>query len=110
MEVRSIRGTHDILPGSIELWQKIEATAARLFALYGFAEIRTPIFEETDLFARSIGTATDIVRKEMYTLREDKGKSMTLRPEGTAPVVRSYIEHSLYRQGQVCKLYYRGPF
>lgn len=109
MTIQSIRGTHDILPGSVELWQEIESAARRLFELYGYGEIRTPIFEETELFARSIGTATDIVQKEMYTFDDRKGKRMTLRPEGTAPVVRAFIEHRLYAEGIVHKLYYIGP-
>lgn len=109
MRIQSIRGTHDILPGSVELWQKIEATARHLFALYGYAEIRTPVFEETELFARSIGAETDIVQKEMYSFADRKGKSITLRPEGTAPVVRAYLEHGLPTEGLVHKLYYIGP-
>jgi len=109
MNVQSIRGTHDILPGSVELWQTIEQNARELFRLYGYAEIRTPVLEETELFARSIGVETDIVQKEMYTLEDSKGKSITLRPEGTAPVVRSYIEHNLYANSQVTKLFYLGP-
>ncbi|MBI4445233.1 MAG: histidine--tRNA ligase [Acidobacteria bacterium] len=109
MKIQSIRGTHDILPGSVELWQQVEATAHALFELYGFAEIRTPILEETELFARSIGTATDIVQKEMYTFSDSKEKQISLRPEGTAPVIRSYIENGLYREGMVHKLFYIGP-
>ncbi len=109
MKIRSIRGTHDILPGSVELWQKIELTARQLFERYGYAEIRVPILEETELFNRSIGAETDIVRKEMYTLTDSKGKKTTLRPEGTASVVRSYLEHHLYAKGLVSKLYYLGP-
>ena len=109
MKVQSIRGTHDILPGSVELWQQIEQTARDLFALYGYAEIRTPILEETELFARSIGVETDIVRKEMYTIEDSKGKSITLRPEGTAPVVRSYLENGVHAEVPVAKLYYIGP-
>jgi len=109
MKVQSIRGTHDILPGSVELWQQIEQTARDLFALYGYAEIRTPVLEETELFARSIGVETDIVRKEMYTIEDSKGKSITLRPEGTAPVVRSYIENGVHAEVPVAKLYYIGP-
>jgi histidyl-tRNA synthetase len=109
MKVQSIRGTHDILPGSVELWQKIEKAARDLSALYGYAEIRTPVLEETELFARSIGIETDIVRKEMYTIEDSKGKSITLRPEGTAPVVRSYIENGVYTEVPVAKLYYSGP-
>jgi len=109
MKVQSIRGTHDILPGSVELWQEIERTARDLFGLYGYAEIRTPVLEETELFARSIGIETDIVRKEMYTIEDSKGKSITLRPEGTAPVVRSYIENGVSSEVPVAKLYYIGP-
>jgi histidyl-tRNA synthetase len=109
MKVQSIRGTHDILPGSVELWQQIEKGARDLFALYGYAEIRTPVLEETELFARSIGVETDIVSKEMYTIEDSKGKSITLRPEGTAPVVRSYIENGVHTEAPVAKLYYIGP-
>ena len=109
MKVQSIRGTHDILPGSVELWQEIEQQARERFRLYGYAEIRTPVLEETELFARSVGADTDIVRKEMYTIEDSKGKSITLRPEGTAPVVRSYIENGLSNEVPVAKLYYIGP-
>ncbi len=109
MKVQSIRGTHDILPGSVELWQQIEKASRELFALYGYAEIRTPVLEETELFARSIGVETDIVRKEMYTIEDSKGKSITLRPEGTAPVVRSYIENGVHAEVPIAKLYYIGP-
>lgn len=109
MKVQSVRGTHDMLPGSVELWQHLEQTARSLFARYGYGEIRTPIFEETELFARSIGVETDIVQKEMYTIQESRGKTITLRPEGTAPVVRSYLEHSLESEASTVKLYYIGP-
>ncbi|MDA2935573.1 histidine--tRNA ligase, partial [Acidobacteria bacterium AH-259-D05] len=83
--------------------------ARHIFRLYGYAEVRTPIFEETELFARSIGADTDIVQKEMYTFADSKGKTFSLRPEGTAPVVRAYIEHGLYHEGGINKLYYMGP-
>ena len=109
MDVRSIRGTHDILPGSIELWHQIEATVRDLFPRYGFEEIRTPVLEETELFARSIGGETDIVQKEMFTLEDTRGNRMSLRPEGTAPVVRSYLEHNLQSLTSTVKLYYLGP-
>ena len=109
MKIQSVRGTHDILPGSVESWQRIEATARRLFALYGYGEVRTPLLEETELFERSIGSETEMVRKEMYTFSDSKGKTISLRPEGTAPVVRAYIEHGLHRQGTIHKLYYIGP-
>lgn len=108
MAIKTIQGTHDILPGDVELWQRIENAARRIFSRYGFAEIRTPIFEWTDLFSRSIGAATDIVQKEMYSLPGSKGRSMTLRPEGTAPVVRSYLQHKLGHSKKIERLYYIG--
>ncbi len=107
--IKSIRGTQDILPGSVESWQNIEATARRLFQLYGYGEVRTPVLEETELFSRTIGSETDIVRKEMYTFAGSKGKTISLRPEGTAPVVRAYLQHGLFHDGRVDKLYYIGP-
>ena len=109
MAIRSIQGTHDILPGTVELWQRIEDTIRSVFARYGFAEIRTPVLEWTELFARGIGSATELVQKEMYSLPDSKGRSITLRPEGTAPVIRSYIEHHLDRAASVSRLYYMGP-
>jgi histidyl-tRNA synthetase len=91
------------------LWQRVEAEAYRVFAAYHYGEIRTPILEETALFARGVGAETDIVMKEMYTFRDRDEESLTLRPEATASVVRAYIEHSLYNQGVIHKLYYIGP-
>jgi len=105
----SIRGVHDILPGESERWQMIEQAAGRLFAAFGFREIRLPIFESTELFARGIGEATDIVEKEMYTFADRSGESVTLRPEGTAPAIRAYLEHHLGAAQQVTKLCYWGP-
>ena len=105
----SIRGVHDILPGESERWQAIERAAAGLFAAFGFREIRLPIFEATELFARGIGEATDIVEKEMYTFADRSGESITLRPEGTAPAIRAYLEHHLGAIQPVTKLYYWGP-
>jgi len=107
MKVRKVRGTRDILPGKIRKWQYIEETAREVLENFGFQEIRTPLFEETSLFSRSIGEATDIVVKEMYTFRDKKGRSLTLRPEGTAPIVRAYLENRL---STLAKLYYLGPF
>lgn len=102
-------GTQDILPGNSELWQFVENTARDICRRYRFSEIRTPIFEGTELFKRGVGETTDIVEKEMYTF-EDRGKrSMTLRPEGTAGVVRSYVENKLYGEPDLNKLYYIGP-
>ncbi len=103
------RGTNDILPVEVGLWQQIEAAARDIFRRYQFQELRTPIFESTDLFEHSIGGGTDIVEKEMYTFNDKGGRSLTLRPEGTAPIVRSYIEHAMYKSGAPGKIYYIGP-
>ena len=113
--LKAVRGTRDLLPSETELWNRIEATARRVFARYHFGEIRTPIFEDTGLFARGVGEETDIVSKEMYTWEDraraqsEKSQSLTLRPENTAGVVRAYIEHKLGETGQLQKLYYIGP-
>ncbi|NPV29680.1 MAG: histidine--tRNA ligase [Firmicutes bacterium] len=107
--VRAPRGTKDLLPGEIEKWQYLEKLARELCKIYGYQEIRTPIFEHTELFLRGIGEETDIVQKEMYTFTDRGGRSITLRPEGTAPVVRAYLEHRLDAQPQPVKLYYLGP-
>ncbi|MDD5132329.1 MAG: histidine--tRNA ligase [bacterium] len=109
MKYNRVRGTKDIYPPEIELWQYLEKTAVELLQDYGFSEIRTPIFEESGLFNRSIGEDTDIVEKEMYTFTDKKGRSLTLRPEGTAGVVRAAIENNLLSQGNLTKLYYQGP-
>ena len=103
------RGTSDILPPVSLKWQYIEQEARKLFELYNYQEIRTPIFEYTDLFERGIGEATDIVEKEMYTFEDKGGRSLTLRPEGTASVVRSFMENKIYGQPQPTKYYYSGP-
>ncbi|MGO8787924.1 MAG: histidine--tRNA ligase [Terriglobia bacterium] len=107
--IRSVKGTRDLLPPDTALWQRVEAEAHRVFAAYHYGEIRTPILEETALFARGVGAETDIVTKEMYTFSDRDDESLTLRPEATASVVRAYIEHSLYNQGGIQKLYYIGP-
>lgn len=102
-------GTQDMLPGTVEKWQFLENKARELCRRFNYREIRTPIFESTELFRRGVGETTDIVEKEMYTF-EDKGqRSMTLRPEGTAGVVRAYVENKLYGQPDIQKLYYIGP-
>ena len=113
--LKAVRGTRDLMPPETELWNRIDRTARAVFARYNFGEIRTPIFEDTSLFARSVGEETDIVSKEMFTW-EDRGRaqsernqSLTLRPENTAGVVRAYIEHTLGESGQLQKLYYSGP-
>lgn len=109
MKIQSIRGVKDILPGEIEKWQWVEKIARNVFHKYGFKEIRLPIFEKTQLFSRSIGETTDIVEKEMYTFTDRSGEQITLRPEGTASVVRAYIEHKMYNPPSVVKVYYLGP-
>jgi len=107
--IQLIRGFKDILPGETELWQQVENTAKSLFEDFGFKEIRIPIMERTELFARSIGEDTDIVEKEMYTFPDRKGDLITLRPEATASVCRSYIQHKLYATDPVRKFYTIGP-
>jgi histidyl-tRNA synthetase len=113
--LKAVRGTRDLLPPETALWNRIEQTARDIFARYGFGEIRTPIFEATELFSRSVGEETDIVSKEMYTWEDraraqsEKAQSLTLRPENTAGVVRAYIEHKLGETGQLQKLFYIGP-
>jgi len=102
-------GTQDILPGNVENWQFIEEKARDLSRRFNYKEIRTPIFEQTELFERGVGETTDVVEKEMYTFRDKGDRSMTLRPEGTAGVVRSYVENKLYGEPDTCKLYYIGP-
>lgn len=108
MEIRLIRGFNDILPDQIKRWHHIEERARTIFELYGFSEIRIPVVEFTEIFARSLGTTTDIVEKEMYTFTDRDGSSITLRPEGTAGVVRAFIEHSMYAKSPISKLYYKG--
>ncbi|QMV20287.1 histidine--tRNA ligase [Granulicella sp. 5B5] len=115
--LKAVRGTRDLLPDQTPLWNHVESTARAVFARYGFGEIRTPIFEATDLFARGVGEETDIVSKEMFTWEDrararaasEKAQSLTLRPESTAGTVRAYIEHKLGETGQLQKLYYIGP-
>lgn len=113
--LKAVRGTRDLLPDQTPLWNHVEATARAVFARYGFGEIRTPIFEATELFARGVGEETDIVSKEMFTWEDraraasEKAQTLTLRPESTAGVVRAYIEHKLGETGQLQKLYYIGP-
>ncbi|MBI2354464.1 MAG: histidine--tRNA ligase [Deltaproteobacteria bacterium] len=109
MAITAIKGFNDILPEESGRWQHIEQAARRVFELNGFAEIRVPVMEKTELFSRSIGDATDIVEKEMYTFTDKGDNSVTLRPEGTAGVMRAFIEHKLYAQDPVAKLYYMGP-
>lgn len=106
--IKAQKGTKDILPQEIEQWQNLELTALEVFTKAGFREIRTPIFEATELFARGVGDTTDIVNKEMYTFKKSE-RSLTLRPENTAGVVRAYIENGMHRLSAPVKLWYKGP-
>ena len=108
--LRAPRGTEDILPEEIGVWRRMEEVARSLFELYGYREIRTPVFEDTSLFVRSEGEHTDIVEKEMFTFSPaEEGPSLTLRPEATPSVVRAYLEHGLHKSRKFQKLYYTGP-
>ncbi|MCZ6506500.1 MAG: histidine--tRNA ligase [Acidobacteria bacterium] len=107
--VRSVKGMRDLLPPETAIWAAVEDVARRIFASYGYGEVRTPILEDTELFVRGVGEATDIVGKEMYTFTDRKGRSLTLRPESTAPVARAFVQHGLADQGLPVKLYYVGP-
>src|SRR5213595_2557194 len=99
------RGTYDLLPDGAEVRRRILDEARALAEGAGFRQIETPVFEDSDLFVRTVGEATDIVRKEMYTFSDRSGRSLTLRPEGTAPICRAYIEHGMHREQQPVKLY-----
>src|SRR5690349_7969934 len=113
--IKAVRGTRDLLPPETVVWNYVEKIVREVFREYNFQEIRTPIFESTELFARGVGEETDIVSKEMYTWEDrgraesDKGQSLTLRPENTAGVVRAYIEHKMWERPGVTKLFYIGP-
>jgi histidyl-tRNA synthetase len=107
--MQAVKGMRDILPPSSAVWNQVESAARRIFHRYHYHEIRTPILEETALFARSVGEETDIVGKEMYSFEDRDGASLSLRPENTASVIRAYIEHRLDQQPGVQKLYYIGP-
>ncbi|MFA5645040.1 MAG: histidine--tRNA ligase [Candidatus Ratteibacteria bacterium] len=108
-EVRAIRGVRDILPEESLKWRIVEDAARELFVRYGFGEIRLPLMEELSLFRRSVGNFTDIVQKEMYVFQDKKGRTLSLRPEATASVVRAFIEHRLFLTRKVTRLYYVGP-
>jgi histidyl-tRNA synthetase len=107
--IQSVKGTRDLLPPETAVWAAVEETARRVFGAYGYGEIRTPILEETELFVRGVGEATDIVGKEMYTFLDKKGRSVTMRPENTAAVARAYVEHNLRELPPPVKLFYIGP-
>jgi histidyl-tRNA synthetase len=107
--IPAVRGTRDILPGEIERWQFVENTARQVFELYGYAELRTPIIEREELFAKGTGESTDIVQKEMYAFTDKGGERVTLRPEATPSIVRAFVEHSLEQSMAVPKVYLVGP-
>ena len=107
--IRAVRGVRDILPSETRRWQRVEAAARGVFAAYGYREIRVPLFERTELFARGIGAETDIVKKEMYSFEDRSGESLTLRPEATAGVLRAYIEHGFHVEPKPVRLYTMGP-
>ena len=109
MKIAAVRGFRDILPDESVIWRAVIAQAHASFSAYGFSEIIVPILEKTELFARAIGDTTDIVEKEMYTFADRDDASLTLRPEGTASVLRAYIEHALFHKEPVSKLFYIGP-
>jgi histidyl-tRNA synthetase len=109
LKIKAVKGFRDILPGEVEKWQFVEEEARRIFECYGFSELRIPIVERTELFVRSIGEATDIVGKEMYTFQDRDGDSLTLRPEATASIMRAYLEHGLNIKEPVGKYYFIGP-
>ena len=107
--IPAIRGTHDILPGEVERWQRVEAVARQIFERYGYAEVRTPVIEREELFAKGTGETTDIVQKEMYAFTDKGGERITLRPEATPSLVRVFVEHSLEQAMAVPKIYLMGP-
>ncbi len=107
MKIKALNGFKDILPDEVQLWRQVEESARRVLERYHFAEIRLPVLEKTELFARSIGSDTDIVEKEMYTFEDRNGESLTLRPEGTAGCVRAAIQQNLLTVPQ--RLWYAGP-
>jgi histidyl-tRNA synthetase len=109
MKFKRPRGTNDLFGAQMERWLEVESRLTSLIRNYGYSEIRTPIFESTDLFVRAVGEGTDIVSKEMYIFSDKKGRSLTLRPENTAPVMRAYLENGLHRTGGLARFYYIGP-
>src|SRR5579864_108213 len=106
---QAIRGTKDILPADTAKFQRLESASRELFVRFGYQEIRTPTFESADLFQRSLGETTDVVQKEMYAFEDRGGRKLALRPEGTAGVVRAFVEHHLSQTHPFCKLFYIGP-
>ena len=108
-KIQAVKGTRDLLPPETDIWAAVESVARRVFSAYGYEEIRTPILEDTDLFVRSVGESTDIVGKEMYSFEDRKGRKLSLRPESTASVVRSFVQHGLQNSSLPRRLFYIGP-
>jgi histidyl-tRNA synthetase len=108
-KISGVKGMNDVLPGEVETWQFVERTAREVLRRFGYGELRTPMLEETALFVRGVGEETDIVGKEMYTFEDKGGRSLSLRPEGTAPACRAYVEHSVLNQEPITRWYYVGP-
>jgi len=108
-QIRAIRGTQDILPGEVERWHRVEASAREVFGRYGFGEMRTPIFEHSEVFVKGTGDTTDIVQKEMYRFTDLGDNDITLRPEGTPPVIRAYVQHKLGQGRSIDRYFYCGP-
>lgn len=108
-KLKAMRGTHDILPEDARLWRVVESAFANVCVRYGYAEIRVPVFEATELFERGTGFATDVVQKEMYSFLDKKGRRLSLRPEATPSVIRAYLEHGLARKLPIAKFFYMGP-
>jgi histidyl-tRNA synthetase len=109
MRIKTVKGTRDLLPPDTAVWAAVEETARRVFGMYGYGEIRTPILEETELFERGVGESSDIVGKEMYSFADRKGRRLSLRPENTAPVARAYLQHGMGAWPVPVKLFYIGP-
>ncbi|HQE67510.1 MAG TPA: ATP phosphoribosyltransferase regulatory subunit, partial [Bacillota bacterium] len=109
MLTQAPKGTKDVLPSESYKWQYVEGLIREICALHGYKEMRTPIFEHTELFERGIGDTTDVVQKEMYTMKDKGGRSITLKPEATAPFVRAFIEHSMFNDIQPVKVYCTTP-
>ena len=106
MLTQAPKGTQDVLPQDSYRWQAIEENMRRIASLAGYREVRTPMFEHTELFQRGVGDTTDVVQKEMYTFNDKGGRSITLKPEGTAGAARAFIESHLYAEALPCKMYY----
>ncbi|HJX75447.1 MAG TPA: ATP phosphoribosyltransferase regulatory subunit, partial [Gaiella sp.] len=107
--IERARGTHDVIPAEMPLWMRVTGEIERLCGLYGYRKILTPVFEDTALFARTSGQGSDVVQKEMYTFTDRSDRSLTLRPEGTAPICRAYVEHGMHREPQPVKLFTIAP-